>query len=119
MSTMSDILASGLSLLSSVRSDAPSYSATFAGTYTPLTGFVLIIDRLPAPAFNEERQAGEIAQTATLKGPLTPALSRGQFVKDGNNDIWAVEGVKAEQQQICTLMRTKVTKRGPDRGGFA
>lgn len=119
MSTMSDILASGLSLLSSVRSDAPSYSATYGGSYTALTGFVLIIDRLPAPAFNEQSQAGEIAQTATLKGPLSPVISRGQFVKDGNNDIWSVEGVKTEQQQICTLMRAKVTKRGPDRGGFA
>lgn len=116
---MSDILASGLSMLATVRSESLSYCSTVGGTYTALTGWVLLIDRLPAPVFNDENQAGEVQQTATLKGPLSPALQRGWFIKDGNNEIWAVEGVKGEQQQVCTLMRTKVTKRGPDRGGFA
>ena len=119
MSTMSDILASGLSVLATVRSESLSYCATVGGTYTALTGWVLTIDRIPAPVFNDQAQAGEVAQTATLKGPLSPALQRGWFITDGNGDKWAIEGVKTEQQQVCTLARTKVTKRGPDRGGFA
>lgn len=116
---MSDILAAGLSALATVRGDTLSYCATLGGSYTALTGWVLIIDRLPAPAFNEQSQSGEIAQTATLKGPLSPALQRGWFITDGNSQKWAIEGVKTEQQQICTLMRTKVTTKSPDRGSFS
>ena len=119
MSTMSDILATGLATLSTLRSDTVSYSTTKGGSYTALTGWVLIIDRIPPPVFNDQTQAGESQQTATLKGPLTPALLRGYFILDGNGDYWSVEGVKTEQQQICALMRTKVTKRGPDRAGTA
>lgn len=119
MSGMSDILASGLSLLSSVRSESLSYATTLAGSYTALTGWVLTIDRLPAPVFSDQAQVGEVVQTATLKGPVTPALARGYFITDGNGQIWAVEGVKTEQQQVCTLMRTKVTTRAPDRGNFS
>lgn len=116
---MSDILAAGLSSLATLRGESLSYCATVSGTYVALTGWVLVIDRVPAPAFNDQTQAGEVAQTATLKGPLSPALARGYFITDGNGQKWSVEGVKTEQQQVCTLMRTKVTKRGPDRGGFA
>lgn len=119
MSAMSDILATGLSTLSSTRSESLSYSSTLAGSYTALTGWVLIIDRLPAPVFDDQAQSGEVAQTATLKGPLSPALQRGWFITDGNGQKWAIEGVKTEQQQICTLMRTKVTTRAPDRGNFS
>lgn len=119
MSTMSDILAAGHSALSSVRSESLSYSSTVSGSYTALTGWVLIIDRLPAPVFNDQAQAGEVAQTATLKGPLSPALQRGWFITDGNSQKWSIEGVKTEQQQVCTLMRTKVTTRAPDRGNFS
>lgn len=119
MSTMSDILASGLSALSSARSESLSYCATLAGSYTALTGWVLTIDRLPSPLFEGKSQADEVAQTATLKGPLTPVMARGYFITDGNSQKWSIEGVKTEQQQICTLMRTKVTKRGPDRGDAA
>jgi hypothetical protein len=76
MSTMSDILAAGLSVLSTVRSESLSYAATQSGSYTALTGWVLTIDRLPSPVFNDQTQAGEVQQTATLKGPLTPAITR-------------------------------------------
>ena len=119
MSTMSDILAAGLTVLSGTRSESLTYCATLAGTYAALTGWVLTIDRLPAPVFDGQSQVGEIAQTATLKGPLTPVLARGNFITDGNGQKWSVEGVKTEQQQICTLMRTKVTTRAPDRGNFS
>lgn len=116
---MSDILATGHAHLATVRGESLSYSATVGGSYTALTGWVMLIDRLPAPVFNDQSQAGEVAQTATLKGPLTPALQRGWFVTDGNGDKWSIEGVKTEQQQVCTLMRTKVTARAPDRGNFS
>jgi hypothetical protein len=113
------MLAAGLSLLSDKRSESLSYATTVGGTYTTLTGWVLTIDRVPAPVFEEQTQAGEVQQTATAKGPLSPAIVRGYFIKDANNEKWAVEGVKTEQQQILTLSRIKVTKRAPDRGNFA
>lgn len=119
MSLMSDSLAAALSILSDAKGESLTYATTLAGSYSALTGFVLHIDRLPAPAFSEESQAGEVAQTATLKGPLSPALARGYVVLDGNGQYWAIEGVKTEAQQVCTCQRTKVTKRGPNRGDFA
>lgn len=119
MSSMSDILAAGLSVLSSARSESLSYCATLSGTYTALTGWVMTIDRTAAPVFADQTQSGEVAQTATLKGPLTPVMVRGYFITDGNSQKWAVEGVKTEQQQVVTLMRTKVTTRAPDRGNFS
>jgi hypothetical protein len=116
---MSDILATGLAKLATTRGESLTYSATFSGTYAALTGWVLTIDRIPAPTFDDASQAGEVAETATLKGPLSPALQRGWFITDGNSNKWSIEGVKTEQQQVCTLMRTKVTKRAPDRGSFS
>jgi len=116
---MSTILASGLASLSTDRGESLSYCATLAGSYTALTGWVLTIDRVQGPVFADQGQGGEVAQTATLKGPVTPAMVRGYFITDGNSQKWAVEGVKTEQQQVCTLSRTKVTIRAPDRGNFA
>ena len=119
MSLISAGLATALSALSIAKGDSLTYATTKGGSYSALTGWVLHVERLSAPIFGDQAQAGEVVQSATLKGPLTPVMARGYFVLDGNGLYWAVEGVKTEAQQICVLMRTKVTERAPNRGAVS
>lgn len=117
MSTMSDALAAGLAALAAVKGDVLTYSATFAGTYAALTGFVIHVDRVQ-PVTDTPSHIEEQEETATVKGPTTPLLVAGYFVKDTANAdrIWYVEGVKIDQQQIARLRRVTQGAVSPNRG---
>ncbi len=118
MSTMSDALAAGLAALAAIKGDALTWCATYGGSYAALTGFVIHVDRVQPAIMNDSRHLEEQEETATVKGPLTPALVRGYFVKDtlNSNRIWYVEAVKVDQQQIARCRRVNQLDATPDRG---
>jgi hypothetical protein len=117
MSGMSDILAAGLASLASIKGDVLTYCATYGGTYAALTGFVIHVDRVQ-PIRDGQGHIEEQEETATAKGPATPLLVVGYFVKDTANAdrIWLVEGVKVDQQQIARLRRFTQGTATPNRG---
>lgn len=118
MSILSDALAQAHAALSPFKGESLSYSATQAGTYTALTGFVLLKARVDPVMHDDERGMDMQMQGSTLKGPLTPALELGQFVKDSSvspAQIYYVESVKVEAQQIANLRRASVLAGTPNR----
>jgi hypothetical protein len=118
MSTMSEIFATGLAQLATVKGESVGYRVGTSGSYTTLTGFVLNIDRLPAPAMDPDHQSQETLITATLKGPVTPLLVRGYQVKDNVSGItFAVESVKIDTQQVVILNSINTQQFAPDRKG--
>ncbi len=119
MSDMSTALAQALAALGTFKGDALSYCATVAGSYTALTGFIIHVDRVDAVRSNDGGMIEEQWETATLKGPLSPALSVGYFIKDtlNNNRVWYLEGIKVDQQQIARLRRIDQGIATPNRGG--
>ncbi len=119
MSTMSDALASALSALASIKGESLSYCATVGGTYLAMTGWCLHKDRVQ-PFMEAEREIELQAQTATLKGPLAPAMTVGLFVKDSSVSparIYVIEAVKSEAQQVCGCKRTTAGTATPNRHG--
>ncbi len=118
MSTISDALATALSTIGTAKGEALTYATTLAGSYTPLTGFVIHIDRVQPAIMNDSRHIEEQEETATVKGPLTPVLARNYFVKDtiNGNKLWLVEAVKFDQQQIARCRSVTQLTATPDRG---
>lgn len=101
-----------------MKGEALSYATTQGGAYTALTGFVLLKSRVDPVMQDDQRGMEMQLQGATLKGPLTPALTQGQFVKDSSvspAEIYYVEAVKVEAQQISSLRRSPVLTGTPNR----
>ena len=118
MSVLSDALAQAHAALSPFKGESLSYAATQAGSYTTLTGFVLLKARVDPVMHDDGRGMEMQMQQATLKGPLTPALATGQFIKDSSvtpAEIYSVESVKVEAQQIANLRRSPVLAGTPNR----
>lgn len=118
MSTMSDALAAGLAALASIKGDSLTYCATYGGTYVALTGFIIHVDRVQ-PMQDSPGHIEEQEETATVKGPASPALAEGYFVKDvtNGNRIWRVDAQpKNDQQQIARLRRYTQGAITPNRG---
>ena len=107
MSEIEDLIADGLADLSEAKSESLSYSATQAGSYTAITGFVLVMNATENVREFDDRSMEQQIETATLVGPLAPAIARGNFVKDSHNSdrIWYVESVTTDQQQIAKCRR--------------
>lgn len=118
MSTASDIFASGFTVLADVHGHSVSYATTYAGTYTALTGFLLIKDR-PAPRSQDDDHGMQVQSLGgTLKGPLTPAMIFGRFIKDvGTGQIYTCLEPKFEAQQIARVEVVDPKQFGPDRKG--
>jgi hypothetical protein len=120
MSDLDDILAFGLSVLADHKGEDLSWRAGESGDFTALTGFCLEVDRVGEPIYDEDDHATVQKRTATLHGPLTPALSQGGQVRDGKGGKdWSIESVKLGNKQVCLLWRHEVLGTGPDRGGQA
>ncbi len=117
MSDMSTLLASAIASLATTKGDSLTYCATLSGSYTALTGFIIHVDRVQPVTMNDSRHTEEQEETATVKGPSTPALVRGYFVKDvtNGNKVWYVEAVKFDQQQIARCRRVNQLDATPDR----
>lgn len=120
MSVISDMLARGLSVLATAKSESVAYRPGISGGFTALTGFVLIQQRVAAPIFDDAQEQEEQRLSATLKGPLSPVLFRGYQIQDTVTGlIWAVQSNKTDVQQVCQLELVKVTQFTPNRGGAA
>jgi hypothetical protein len=122
MSTISSTLTAGLLSLSGYKSESLSYATSHGGSFTALTGFVIGQERVGAPIYDDANRCIGQRRTAYLKGPTTPLMATLYEVKDSLPTtplIWAVEGVKIEQQQIVTLWREERFASGPDRGAVA
>ncbi len=118
MSTASDLLASGLSLLATVHGHSVSYRTSTSGSFTALTDFLIIQDRPAGPTQDDDHQLEGQPRAAYLKGPLTPAMADGYQVKDENTGIiYACRAPKFEAQQIARLEVVDVRQFGPDRKG--
>ena len=118
MSNLSDAMASALSQISTFDGLTLGYRTGTSGAFTTLTGFVMHKDRLPSTQFDDRRDVEMTLQTATLKGPLSPALAKGYQVQvdSSASDIWSVENVMVKGQQIALLQRRPVHTLAPDRG---
>ncbi len=116
MTDMADALATALSAIGTFKGESLTYRTTHAGQTSALTGFVLHRDRVPQPSFLAERSAEAEVKEATLKGPLTPAMSIGYEIIDANSEAWVVESVMKDSQQICRCKRDRTISLGPDRG---
>lgn len=122
MSSISNMLTASLSALSSYKSESLSYATSHGASFTTLTGFVIHQERVGAPIYDDNNRCIGQRRTAYLKGPVTPLMATLYEVKDSlpaTPVIWAVEGVKIEQQQIVTLWREERFASGPDRGAVA
>jgi hypothetical protein len=120
MSTISDAMTTALDALATAKGESLQYATTLGGSYTAMSGFVLHQDLVSEPVYNEHDRADSQSFSATLKGPVTPALAVGYEVKDTVTGLrWAVESVMVDVQQICRLMRRVERTRGPNRGGAA
>ncbi len=118
MSIASDIFATGLAELATVHGHSVSYSTTYGGSYTALPGFLLIAQRPPPHEQDDDHQMMVQRQGAVLKGPLTPAMVDGYFIKDVNTGlIYSCRTPKFEAQQIANLEYTDPKLFGPDRNG--
>lgn len=95
-----------------------SYCATYGGTYIPLPGFLLLQQR-PGPRSRDDDHGMEVQVLgATLKGPLTPAMADGYFIKNENTGvIYSCRQPKFEAQQIANLEVADPKEYGPDRKG--
>jgi hypothetical protein len=118
MSTASDILAAGLATLATVHGHSVSYRTTTSGSFTALTGFLIIQDRPNPHGFDGDREMETQTRNGWLKGPLTPAMADGYQVKDENTgSVYACYEPKFEAQQIARLECVTVEEFGPDRKG--
>lgn len=118
MSSMSDILANGLAALATAKGESVGYRTGTSGSFTALTGFVLIQQRVPEPSFSDRDEQEQQIFNAVLKGPLSPAMAIGYQIQDTvTGYVWAVRSIKNDVQQVCTLERTEATSFTPDRGG--
>ena len=120
MSVISDNNTRAHSILATAKGESLQYATTLTGSLAALTGFVLHQDRVGEPVYNQNDLAEAQNFSATLKGPVTPALAKGHKVKDLITGLeWAVESSKIDTQQVCRLMRRVDLVHGPDRGGAA
>ncbi len=118
MSIASDIFATGLAELATVHGHSVSYSATYGGSYTALPGFLLIQQRPSAHTQDDAHGAEVQVLGAVLKGPLTPAMLDGYFIKDVNSgQIYSCRKPKFEAQQIANLEVATPQVFGQDRDG--
>ncbi|MBA3591562.1 hypothetical protein [Methylibium sp.] len=118
MSTISTALAQALAAVATARGESLSYRAAVGtGSYIALSGFVLDRDEIAPPFHDEQQAAEETVRSGRLCGPLTPVLTVGMGIRDGNNQEWAIETAELDQQQLCTVRRTTVANAGPNRGG--
>jgi len=115
MSDMSDILALGLAVFVDINGDALGYRVGTSGSFTALPGFTINHDRIGEPQYDDDDRVMAQRETATVKGPLAPVLVKGYQVQDSGGSTWAIESVKSDQQQVCTLWREVVAEHGPDR----
>ncbi len=118
MSGLSDALAAALSTISSFEAITLGYRTSGSGAFTTLTGWVAHKDRIPQAQYDERGEAAVQSHTMTIKGPTTPVLVRGYQVQVGASatDIWSVESVTIQSQQVALCRRTPVLTLGPDRG---
>jgi hypothetical protein len=120
MSALSDAMATALSAISSLDGITLGYRVASSGSYTTLTAgqFVFHKDRIPQAQYDERGALSQTIETATLKGPLTPALARGYYIQVGASsaDEWIIESVMVKGQQIALCRRCDVHDLGPDRG---
>jgi len=118
VSGLSDALASALSTLSSFESVTLGYRASGSGAFTTLTGFVHHKDRIPQAQYDERGEASIQSHTMIVKGPTTPVMVRGYQIQVGGSasDIWTVESVTIQSQQVILCRRTPILTLGPDRG---
>ncbi len=116
-------MASALASLATFKGEALSYATAHGQSFTALTGFVIHPDRVAAPVYDEHGRVIAQKRSAYLKGPVSPLLAIGYEIKDSSPTtpvVWAVEGIKLDQQQIVTLSRQEVVGvYGPDRGASA
>lgn len=118
MSDMSTALAGALSALATVKGESVGYRTGTSGAFTTLTGFVLIMQRVPEPSYSADDMQEQQVFSAVLKGPVSPAMVVGYQIQDSvTSFVWSVRSVKIDVQQVCALERTDVTKFTPDRGG--
>lgn len=118
MTGLNDAMVSALSAISSFRGESLAYrTSSSGGSFTALTGFVLDREDRQPFGYDEQHRAEYSEQTATLSGPLTPALAVGYQLQDGNSAVWAIETAELDGQQICRLRRITSKNGGPDRGG--
>jgi hypothetical protein len=116
---MSGILAAGLAQLATAKGESIGYHATSpTGPFGALTGFVLNIDRLPPLTQDPDHEQEIVLTTGHLKGPVTPLMVRGYYVKDNvSGTVFAVQSVKLDVQQSCLLESVQVATFTPDRKG--
>lgn len=123
MSIVSNAMTTAHSLLSTYKGCSLAYATVAGGSFTALTGFDIIQERVSAPIYDENNRVVAQRRTAYLKGPVSPLMALGYQIKDSapaTPVTWAVEGVKIEAQQIVTLWREeRVGNYGPDRGASA
>lgn len=108
MSLISDALAAGLAALATAKGDALSYATSVGGTYTALTGWVIHPQpSIPGYSHDDERHLETQTELAIAKGPLSPVIATGYYLKDtANGDrVWYVESVATDLQQIVNLRR--------------
>lgn len=115
-SLVSRSLARGLSYISTARGESLSYRTSTSGSFTTLTGWVLDRSDNAGPQYDESNMERTVYQ-ATLSGPLTPTLSVGYQVQDGDGRVWSIKGDRPDgQQQIFFLTDEPLANAGPDRG---
>jgi hypothetical protein len=123
VSVISSALASALSAIATAKGEVLSYATAHGQSFTALTGFVIHQDRVGEPTHDDQGRVVSQVRRAVLKGPVSPLMAKGYEIKDSKPTtpiVWAVEGVKIEEQQIVTLMREeRVGPYGPDRGASA
>ncbi len=119
MSILSDIMADTLAVIAELKGDVVEYGPAAAGPWVSLPGFVMHPAQVQ-PRSHDDTAGMEIQEEGNIaKGPLTPALVVGQFLRDvtNGNRVWCVEGVMTDLQQIITLRRVSQGRRTPGRGG--
>lgn len=119
MSLVSGAMTSALSIVNAALGESLWYRTAHGGTWVVLTGFVLDRDDVQVPQYNELDGAENTVRGGRLSGPLTPAMALGYEIKDGSADVWAVDTVEFDQQQLVALRRTTIANAGPNRGGAA
>lgn len=118
MSIFSSAFAIAHAIISTAKGESVSYRAGGTGAFTALSGFILLQDRVPASAQDDDHHDEVQIRSAILKGPVTPELVRGYQVKDAiTNLVWSVQAVKIDSMQVCLLELTQGGKLGPDRHG--
>ena len=93
----------GMGLLA--QSSGLSWATTVDGTYTAFTDGHLQFDAPTIEEYDEVEARTEIRETATLYIPDDgTTIAKGYFVKDQNDDKWAVLGVKKQIGKTMHLL---------------